>query len=124
MSDNHTFLLLLKTFALMADGDIEQLGDEEALDVLLRLLERQDPFMLLTKDGPLLFALLRRFGLISPYNGQQRMDTLEPESVCRVLVEFEKWKVSVLKLDQAREFLAQAAIDYQDQSRARPPSLQ
>ncbi len=92
---------LLLAFSFLLEGDIEEMGDEVAIKRLLELLQRQDVSLIGTRDGPLFHALLMRFGLIHPYHGQERLDALEPEIVCRVLVEFEKLK---LKLNETRNF--------------------
>jgi hypothetical protein len=88
-------------------------SDEEAAVALVRLLELQNPLILLTGDGPKLWALLMRFGLVQPFLGQEKLDSLEPELACSVLVEFEKWKILAVRQDQAKEVFISAAGNYQ-----------
>jgi hypothetical protein len=110
----NVFTGLLRAFSLLYEFEIASLGDHAALDQLLTLLKRQDPFILLTKDGPAVHALLSWFGLIPPHGGQARLDVLDPELVCRVLVEFEKYKLALAELDGARDILARGPLSYAD----------
>ena len=96
-------------FALMADPITD---DESALRDLLTFMERGDPCLLLTRDGPQCFALLQHFGLVQPYQGQERMDALDAELVCRLLVAFEKWKITVHELENAGEFIVRYDAEY------------
>lgn len=103
-------LTMLKLFALLADQPAD---DAVALQELLRLLELGDPFILLTRDGPALYALAQRFGFIGGC-GRERMDALDAELVCRVVVAWERWRQSVLELAGAGELMQSINVEYGD----------
>jgi hypothetical protein len=86
---------LLNAFSFLMEGDVVDMGDDVAINRLYELLQRQDIQTCGTKDGPIFVALLRHFGMIAPYRGQERLDQLEPEIVCKTLVEFEKLKLKL-----------------------------
>jgi hypothetical protein len=88
----------------MVESDIEKMGDEAALKKLLELLLKQDVLVFGTKDGPLFLALLRWFGLVAPHENQSRLELLEPELVCRILVEHEKLKLKLSKYQAKSNF--------------------
>lgn len=116
MRNDQSFLVLLSTFAHMVD--VDSMGDEKALQRLLELLERRDPFILLTKDGPAFYAIAQRFGLVKPFSGRERLEPVNPELVCRALVDFEKWRMSVLKFEQASELITGLNVDNENQRRS------
>jgi len=91
-------------FSLLVESDIEKMGDEAALKKLLELLHKQDLLIFSTRFGPLLLALLRWFGLAAPHHGQERLNQLEPELVCRVLVEYEKLKLKLVEYQAKPNF--------------------
>jgi hypothetical protein len=111
---------MLNLFAFMVEADIEKMGDRAAMTELLRLLERQDPFILLKKDAPMFWALIKRFGLVQPNQGRERMDALPAELVCKTIVAFERWRISVLRLQHAEEFMVHFDGSYNDSSPAKP----
>lgn len=95
---------LLLAFSLIAESDIEQMGDHEAISKLHTFLKRLDIKIIVTKNGPMFHALLKWFGLIAPYTGQQRLDQLDPVLVCKTLLEFEKLKHKIVKMNQQQNF--------------------
>ena len=105
---------LLRVFALMAEDDAIAGGDTTALERLKGLMDRQDPFLLLTKDGPKAYALLQHFGLIGPTHDQSKLDALDPELVCKTLVAFELWRHSILELDHADHIMMEFNPTYTD----------
>lgn len=115
------FINLLQAFAFLAEADALNGGDEAALRRLLVLMDECDPWLLITRQGPETYALLRHFGLIAPHVGQERMEALDPELACRLLLSLERWRLSVLELEQAQEFMAHLVTEYQD-TRPRPSS--
>src|SRR4051812_29341082 len=101
---------MIHIFACLDELTIQD--DVVALEELSKLLECNDPWILLKKEGPRLLARLRHFGLLAPHTGGNRLDHLDPELVCRTLVLFEKWKLSVLNLNQAKDFLSKLDFAY------------
>ena len=114
MKDQLSFTPLIEMFSLMVEPDIEKMGDKKAFKELQRLLDLEDPFILITKLGPMFFGLARRFGLISPFKGTEKMDLLNPEIVCRLLISWEKWRQSVLELDEAKSFVCHLNSSFED----------
>ncbi len=96
--------MLQKLFEQSAQSelDIEKMGDEKALLLFLKLLERQDIYILSKKDGPMFHALARRFGLLPPYNLQNRLDYLDPQLACCVLIQWRLLQVKVKEYEQKR----------------------
>lgn len=88
-----SFVRLLSTFALLVE--LETVDTEKADR---ELLERRDPFILLTKDGPDLLTRLKLLGLISPFHGRDRL-------VVQLLVAHERFKLQLLRLDRAGDFI-------------------
>ena len=93
----------LKMFSMLTESDIEKMGDLKALKKFLELLEEEQPFILMTADGPLFLALSRWFGLTEPYTGREKLDKLPPELVVRTLAAWEKYKQGLLALTKGKE---------------------
>lgn len=90
-------LKIILAFSELMRPEILAMGESKALNYLLELLERQDIFILRKKDGPMLHALLSHFGLIEPINNRERLDGLDAQTVCKVLIQ---WKLLALKAHQ------------------------
>ena len=103
--EKSSYYHLLETFALMAELEIGNKSDQWALKELQRLLNLENPWVLIQKDGPMFFALAKKFGLVRPFTGAERMDALNPEPVCKMLASWEKFRLSVLELDEAQSFV-------------------
>lgn len=88
---------LLIAFSLLVEADIEKMSDEAAVQKLLEILKASDPLVMTTRNGPMLLALLRRYGLVAPFCGQERLDTVDPRLACEMLVEFERFRAKVLR---------------------------
>lgn len=88
---------ILLAFSFMADVEIKEMGDKKALELFLSLLDRQDLSILSKKDGPMFYALARHFGLTPPFNNHKRLDYLDPEKVCRLLIH---WRLLQIKLQE------------------------
>lgn len=88
---------ILLAFSFMADIEITAMGDKKALELFSSLLDRQDIFILNKKDGPMFYALARRFGLTPPFKNHKRLDFLDPEKVCRLLIQ---WRLLQIKLQE------------------------
>ena len=86
-------LKILLAFSELMRPEILKMGDLQALHYLLDLLEKQDIFILRKKDGPMLHALLSHFGLIQPLSNRKRLDGLDPQVVCKVIIQ---WKLLAL----------------------------
>jgi|GEM_PF-5270254 len=88
---------ILLAFSALADLEIQQIGDTKALEILLELLERQDIFILSKKDGPMFYALVKHFRLSIPHLAYDRLDKLDPQTVCQVLIQ---WRLLQIKLQE------------------------
>ena len=93
---------ILLAFSALAETDIEKMGDAQALELFLELLERQDIFILGKKDGPMVHALARHFGLLRPYNLQNRLDYLDPQLACCVLIQWRLLQIKIKEYEQKR----------------------
>lgn len=114
------FTNLLRAFAFLAEADALADGEERALNRLYDLLEARDPWLLITRRGPEAYALLRHFGLISPYAGQERFDLLDSELACKTLLAFHLWRESVLQLADAERHFANFSATYTERAPRRP----
>lgn len=84
---------LLLAFSLLTELEIESEGDDtKALRELLKILKESDDNVWTTRHGPRLLALLKIFGLIQPFEGQNRLDVLDPRLVCETLIAFEQFR--------------------------------
>ena len=95
----------LKIFSLMAEPDIEKMGNLKALKKFLNFLEEEQPFILMTRDGPLFLALSRWFGLTAPYSGKEKLDKLPPELVLRTLASWEKYQQGLVALTKSQRVM-------------------
>lgn len=86
-------LLLVFSFLEECTLEMELLkNNEDTLRELCRLLREADEQIWKTRHGPRLIALLRFFGILAPYKGQERLDDLDPRLICETLVEFERFR--------------------------------
>jgi hypothetical protein len=90
-------LKILLAFSELMRPEILSMGDDQALLKILELLERQDTFILAKRDGPMLHALLSHFGIIEPLKNRERLERLDAQLVCKVLIQ---WKLLILKTQQ------------------------
>ncbi len=88
---------ILSAFSTLMKSEIKSMGDTKALQLLLDLLDRKDIFILSKKDGPIFHALVKHFRLSGRSNGHDPLDDLDPQTVCRVLIE---WRLLQIKLQQ------------------------
>jgi hypothetical protein len=100
----------------MAEFDLKKMNDQDAAIRLLELLDREDPFILLNRDGPAVLALSRRFDLIEQMKVPSPLDGLEPELACKLLLAFEKWRLSVTQLDSAKNHFGGIEATYKSDS--------
>ena len=116
MKDQSNFYPVLAAFSLMVEPDIKKMGDAGALQELQRLLDLEDPWILIRKNGPVFYTIARRFGLIASFDtaAMKRLDTLDPEDVCRLLVSWEFFRQSVLALDEAQSFVSNLNASFVD----------
>lgn len=107
MDRNDAVSRLLNVFSLLADFDLAKRSDAEALATLLGLLRKEEPFILVTRDGPTFLALARRFGLLASAVPKQLEGTdLPPGDVLEVLTRWARYRAMVEGLDRAGEHLA------------------
>lgn len=90
-------LKILLAFSELMRPEILSMGDKPALDHLLELLDRQDSHILAKRDGPMFHALLSHFGIIEPLKNRKRLERLDAQIVCKVLIQ---WKLLILKTRQ------------------------
>ena len=84
---------LLHAFGFLSEIEIKSEGDDtKALRELLKILKEADDNVWTTRHGPRLLALLKIFGLIQPFEGQNRLDVLDPRLVCETLIAFEQFR--------------------------------
>ena len=102
----------LQMFSALASLELDS-DDQKNLAKLCEILERADEFVLMTRDGPALMALLRHFGLIEPTAlARARLDRLDPEVVCRALTAFYRFKHCLVALTKVKDFITQAEFTY------------
>ena len=68
------------------------------LDRLHALLQDAAPAMFLKKEGMRLYALLWWFGFVIHKENRSRLDNLDQELVCKIVLAFEKFKMRVGRL--------------------------
>lgn len=83
---------LLLAFSSLCEPDIEKMGELAALTKLRDLLKDADAGILGTRRGPIFYALLKWFGLIHPFRGQERLDALPAEIVCETLAAWARFQ--------------------------------
>lgn len=88
---------LLLTFSSLCEPDIEKMGELAALTQLRDLLKSANPGILGTWQGPIFHALLKWFGLIHPFRGQERLDALPAELVCETLAAWARFQRQILE---------------------------
>jgi hypothetical protein len=74
-----------------------------------------------TRDGPMLYALLIHFGFVKQSNNQKKLKMLDQELVCKAIIEFEKFKLNLLKLDNAREWFKNLEVTYNEKGMDNKP---
>jgi hypothetical protein len=107
MDNSSSISRILNIFSLMVGFDLESKTDAEALSTFLALLRKEDPFILVTRDGPMFFALARRLGFVPSGNREcLYAEGLPPDQVLEVLTRWERFRASVHELDGGSDFIA------------------
>jgi hypothetical protein len=107
VDDSGSISRVLNIFSLMVGFDLESKTDAEALSAFLALLRKEDPFILVTRDGPMFLALARRLGFVPPGNRERLYaEELPPDQVLEVLTRWERFRANVHELDGGCDFIA------------------
>lgn len=111
MDNTESVSRILNVFSLMVSLDLDEKTDAEALGMLLELLRKENPFILVTRDGPAFLSLVRRFGLVPPKDRDRLFcSDLPPDQVMEVMVRWERIRAIIQGLDNAREVVALAGV--------------
>lgn len=98
--------MLLNAFTMLVQSDVDKMTDAEALGELNRYLKLKNPFILMTKDGPMFNSLIRKFKLDKSTTVEDSClgfpDDLNPELVLETSMLWNKLKITVEQLDNAR----------------------
>lgn len=89
---------ILKSFAMLLQHDVRELGEEQAALNLLEMLEKGDPYILTTKDGPMFYALADYLGLLGGGHNQSRVNQLNPEIAAQLVLAWGKFRLRLLNL--------------------------